>query len=89
MQGNGIVQDVLKSFGAPGEVTIYAQKEVWGKRYELVLLADQEGAEKIMKGKSIRFEGTFAGLTFETLRFEKVKVKKVSGFAWLGGLWPF
>ena len=85
VKGSGRVKDILKSFGSENEAMVYLQKPFRGKQYEVVLTVSIENAEKVKKGKTIRFEGSFEGMTFETLRFKDAKIIKARGLC----LWPF
>ncbi|MFC1576671.1 hypothetical protein ACFL3J_03260 [Candidatus Omnitrophota bacterium] len=71
VKGDGRIKDILKSFSKEGEAMVYLDKPFKGKRYEVVVAVSRESAEKLRKGKRIRFEGKFAGISYETLRFEE------------------
>lgn len=70
VKGNGKVKDIIKSFTFKNEARVSLQKYYRGKPYEIILTVSQESAEKLKKGKPVRFEGTFAGMTLETFLFE-------------------
>jgi len=88
VRGDGRVRDVVKSFGKDEKALVYLRKPYGGKNFELILTVSQESAEKIKKGRGIKFEGKFAGMTFETLRFDDAKITSKGGIDWLGW-WPF
>ena len=80
--GSGKVKDIIKSFGDKDEAMVYLRKSYKGKEYELVLLTDILGVEKIRKGKSVSFEGNFIGITYLTLRFENVEITTPKSWWW-------
>ncbi|OGX17115.1 MAG: hypothetical protein A3K83_06870 [Omnitrophica WOR_2 bacterium RBG_13_44_8b] len=82
VKGAGKVKDVLISYGSENETLVCIQKPFRGKEYEVVLLTSRESAEKIQKGNTVGFEGTFVAMAFETLRFKDVKIIRKSR-------WPF
>lgn len=82
--GKGKVKDVIKSYGTENEAMVYLSKPVGDKQYELVIMAPQEEADKVRKGKTVGFEGVFAGMSFETLRFKNARITKKRK-SW----WPF
>ena len=82
VKGSGRVKDVLKSFGEENKAMVYLEKSFAGKPYELVLITDAGAAESIKRGKFVRFEGNFAGMTFETLRFESATVTSPKFWFW-------
>ena len=84
VRGSGRVKDVLKSFGTEGEAMVYLKKRINGKTYEIILMVLEEDAEKIKKQRNVRFIGTFAGLTFQTLRFEDAEIVPKSWLDFLG-----
>ncbi len=81
VRGTGIVKDVLKSFGEESGAMVYLKKNFRGKEYEIVLMVPVDEAEKVKKGMSVKFEAVFAGMTFQTLRFEDAElIKRVFWF---------
>lgn len=80
--GAGSVKDIIKSFGNKDEAMVYLRKSYKGKEYELVLLTDAIGVEKIRKGKSVSFSGNFVGITYLTLRFENVEITTPKSWWW-------
>ena len=82
IRGSGKVKDIVRSFGSENEAMIYLKKSCKGKSFELVLLVDLDAASKIKKGKKIKFEGVFVGMSANTLRFEGAEVIDRT-------LWPF
>jgi len=82
IRGSGKVNDILRSFGSENEAMIYLKKSHRGKNLELVLFVDLDTASKIKKGKKIKFEGVFVGMSADSLRFEGVEVTGQT-------FWPF
>ena len=80
VKGVGRVKDVVKSYGIKGEAMVYLKKRYRSKEYELVLIMPEESVEKVKKGMSLQFEGNFAGMTYQTLRFKNVD--QVSNVWW-------
>jgi len=80
VRGAGTVKDVLKSFGEKDEAMVYLKKYYKGKEYELVLVVPKEQAAKVRKGMGVKFKGVFAGMTFQTLRFENTEL--IKRFLW-------
>ena len=74
IKGSGRVRDVLKSFGSKNEAMVYIDKYYRGNKYEIVLMIGQDMVEDIKKGRAIRFEGKFVGMTFRTLRFKDAAI---------------
>jgi len=82
--GEEMVDDVTKGFASENDITIRFKKRYKGTRYDIILqTVDLETAKDIKKGKRVKFEGEFAGMTFDTLRFENVKIRQKSRW------WPF
>lgn len=84
VRGEEKVKDIRKSLGSEKNATILLQKRYKGKEYDIVLTTSElEKAKKITKGKRVKFVGKFVGMTFETVRFENVKIVQKAR------LWPF
>jgi len=82
LTGNGKVKDILRSFASEDEAMVYLTRRYGSKKYELIVAVSKESVQKLKKGKRVKFEGKFAGMSYDTLRFEEGKILSVS-------FWPF
>jgi len=76
--GKGKVKDILRSFASENEAMVYLTKRYGDKKYEVIVAVSKESVQKLKKGKRIKFEGNFAGMSYDTLRFEEGKILSVS-----------
>lgn len=76
INGKGKIEDVLKSAASENQAMVYLEKYFKSKRYEIVLSMDIVTAEKLKKGKALKFSGEFDGITGTTLRFKNVVIPK-------------
>ena len=82
IQGDGKVKDVIKGFGPENKAIVYLTKHYKGNEFDLMLTVNRDNAKNIEKGKTVRFTGTFSGISYKTLRIENAKIAKNT---W----WPF
>lgn len=80
VKGIGRVKDVMESVTSENKATVYLERLFRGNAYEIVLAVNKEDVQNIRKGKKVRFEGTFVGMSFKTLRFDDATLVKRAWF---------
>jgi hypothetical protein len=74
VEGKARVKDVIPLYGAENQALVYMEAKLWRGKYEITLVIDQENADKIVKLGMLAFCGKFAGMSYDTFRFENGKL---------------